>query len=109
MLVVAEYDELPYQSRQRRLMAGFVGINYFDVADDLLEIAAHAIFSIAFRRGAVDGAGYQAYLVFHQALQNFIADVIKIGAIPDRNRDIFLVSIFKNLQQLRIEKDLAVI
>jgi len=109
MLVVTEYDELPYETRQGRLIAVFIGIDLFNVTDDLIEIAANAILPVAFGRRTVDGAGYGAHLVFDQAFENFVFDVIEIGAVPDRNGDASLACIFKNLQQLRIEKDFAVV
>ena len=101
--------KLPCEFRNGRLIAVFIGIDRFDVTDDLVEIAANAIFPVTFGRGTVDGAGDHAHPVFDQAFENFVSDVIEIGPIRDRNGDVFFMRIFENLQQLRIEKDFAVI
>ena len=86
-----------------------VGIDCFDVADNLVEIAANAIFPITPWGGAVYGAAYDAHPIFHQALENLILDVIEIGPVLDRNGDAFLIGARENPQQFRVEKDFAVI
>ena len=46
---------------------------------------------------------------FTRPARTSCVDVIEIGAVSDRNGDVFPVSIFEDSQQLRIEKDFAVI
>ena len=87
----------------------FVGIDGFNITDDLVKVAANTISAIAFRRGAVDRACHEVYMVFNQAFENFVPGMIEIGAVPDRNSDTSFVSMFENPKQLRIEKHFSVV
>jgi hypothetical protein len=109
VLVMAEDDELPGELGEGAAVLGLELVDLADVSDHALVVAPDAVLGVAFLAGAIDGAGDGGDAIFDERFEDFLGDVVEVGAVGDVEGDVFLEGVAEDLQELGIEEDFAVI
>src|ERR1700693_4373804 len=109
MLVVTEDDELPAQARKLGAVQLLEAVDLPDVRDHLVEIPPDPIEPVRLLACTIDRAGHSPELELDDSLENLVAHMVEVYTVAGYHGDFALIRQLENLQELRVEKDLAVI
>ena len=84
-------------------------VDPLNIVDHRVEIATHAINPVGLPARAVDRTRHDLHSIVYQSFETLLLGVVQIDPVLHRDRDSLAVCVFQNLEQMRIQKYLAVI